>query len=213
MLHSSSQSERDRWNRKQRDADFAGADLRKNADLFLEFAFSEYIRPLYLHGGTALDLAGGIGRHSIWMARQGWEVTLIDISEVGVAKARQNAGPLAPHIDFVLDDLTHFDASQTAAGKQHAGAFDVVMNFFYLERKIFPELVNALRPGGLLIYKTYTAAQAELADGPKNPCHLLESGELERLAGKLEILHHRERIGETATAELVARKKTVGSAV
>ena len=45
-------------------------------------------------------------------------------------RRRQNAGPLAPHIHFVVDDLTRFQASQTAT-------FEVVMAFFYLERKSF----------------------------------------------------------------------------
>ena len=63
--------------------------------------------------------------------------------------------------------------------------FEVVMTFFYLERKIFPQIVRAIRPGGLLIYKTPTSAQAKLdggSRGPKNPAYLLEPGELLQLA-------------------------------
>jgi len=67
-------------------------------DSLLARAFSKFIRPLFPAGENALDLAGGGGRHAIWLARQGWEVTLIDISETGVEQARQKAGPLASHI-------------------------------------------------------------------------------------------------------------------
>src|ERR1035438_834616 len=192
----SSSSEREHWNQKYREVPEAWLE----PDPFLPCAFSEYIRPVFPKGGTALDLAGGAGRHAIWLAKQGWEVTLIDISETGVERARQNAGGLASQIHFVVDDLTGFAASQTQ--------FDVVMAFFYLERKIFPEMVKAIRPGGLLVYKTLTLAQLKLAGGPKDPAHLLEKDELLRLADGLEVLHYREEVAKKATAELVARKLT-----
>jgi len=192
---SDSDDERERWNQKYREA----PDAWMTPDPFLPRAFSEYILRLFPHGGSALDFAGGAGRHAIWLAQQGWEVTLIDISETGVEQARQNAGPLASHIHFVVDDLTHFKASQTQ--------FEVVMAFFYLERAIFSEIVKAVRPGGLLLYKTHTLAQAKLAGGPKNPAHLLEFGELLQLANGLRILHYREEMAGKATAQLVARKE------
>jgi SAM-dependent methyltransferase len=196
---SDSDDERERWNQKYREA--PGAWLIP--DPFLPRAFSEYILPLFPHGGNALDLAGGAGRHAIWLAQQDWKVTLIDISETGVEQARQNAGPLASHIQFVVDDLTCFKAAQT----EFEARFEVVMAFFYLERKIFSEIVKAVRPGGLLIYKTLTLEQAKLADGPKNPAHLLQPGELLQLADGLRILHYQEEVAEKATAELVARKE------
>jgi SAM-dependent methyltransferase len=195
--------EAERWNHKYRDAPTAWTST---PDSLLVHAFSEYILPLYPEGGRALDLAGGAGRHAIWLAKQGWEVTLMDISDAGVEHARQRAGTLASHIDFVVCDLTGFKASQTHV----APGFEVVMAFFFLERKIFPELLRAMRPGGLLIYKTYTSRQAKLG-GPRNPAHLLESGELLRLVTGLRVLHYRERVAETATVELVARKVATGT--
>lgn len=165
--------ERERWNHKYRDAPTTG---RSSPDPFLVHAFSEYMQPLYPEGGRALDLAGGAGRHAVWLAKQGWEVTLIDISEAGVEQARQIAGPLASHIDFVVGDVNEFKASQTHATLSHLAdsnvthGFEAVMVFFYLERKIFPELLQAIRPGGLLIYKTYMSMEAKL-NGPKNPAH------------------------------------------
>jgi SAM-dependent methyltransferase len=173
--------------------------------------FSEYILPLFPQGGSALDLAGGAGRHAIWLAKQGWDVTLIDISETGVAEARQNAGPLASHMHFVVDDLTRFKASQTQIGGRPDARFEVVMAFFYLQRNIFPEMVKAMRPGGMLVYKTYTAAQAKPAGDPRNPAHLLEPGELLQLARELRVLHYREVVSENATAELVAWKENPGT--
>jgi len=191
----SASTERERWNQKYREN--PGAWLEP--DPFLAWAFSEYIQPLFPRGGSALDLAGGAGRHSIWLAKQGWEVTLIDLSETGVELARQNAGPLASHIHCVIDDLTQFRASQTQ--------FDVVMGFFYLDRNIFPEIVKALRPGGVLLYKTYTTDQLKLPGGPKDAAHLLAPGELLRLVGGMRVLHSCEKVAEKATAEIVTRKE------
>ena len=153
----SSLQERERWNRKYRES----PDSWLEPDPFLPLAFSQFVRPRFPAAGHALDLAGGAGRHAIWLAKQGWEVTLIDISETGVENACRNAGPWAPDIRFVVDDLTHFEASQTQ--------FDLVMAFFYLERKIFPQIVRALRPGGMLIYKTYMAAKTGQSCWPEEP--------------------------------------------
>jgi tellurite methyltransferase len=191
----SSLNERERWNKKYRES--PGSWLEP--DPFLPLAFSEYIQPLFPTAGHALDLAGGAGRHAIWLVKEGWEVTLVDIAKAGLDQAGQSAGPLASRVHCVEADLACFEASQTQ--------FDLVMVFFYLERRIFPEIVKAIRPGGLLICKTLTRAQLELPDGPKDPAYLLEEGELPRLAESLQVLHYRELIAEKATAELVARKK------
>ena len=192
---STSGEERERWNQKYREAPGSWNE----PDTFLLHAFSEYVGPQFPAGGKALDLAGGAGRNAIWLAQQGWDVTLIDISETGVEQAREKAGPLASHVHFVVDDLTGFTAAQMQ--------FDLVMAFFYLDRKIFPEIVKAIRPGGLLIYKTLTLEQLKLEGGPKDPEHLLASGELLQLAEGLQVLHYREEIARKATAELVARKR------
>jgi SAM-dependent methyltransferase len=194
--------EREYWNRKY--SETSGASTWTVPDPFLPRAFREFVLPRFPNGGSALDLAGGAGRHSIWLAKEGWEVTLIDISEVAVEQARQSAGPFASRIHSVVHDLTHFKASQTKL----EAAFEVVMSFFYLERTIFSEILKALRPDGLFIYKTRTLVQAELEGGPKDPAHLLLPGELLELATGLRVLHYQEKIAKKATVELVAKKET-----
>ncbi len=192
-----SNAQRESWDRRYREA--SGTRTWMEPDDFLLRVFSDWIRPAFPEGGSALDLAGGAGRNAIWLAGQGWKVTLIDISETGIEQARQHAGPLATHMHFVVDDLTDFKASQNQ--------FDVVMAFFYLDRQIFPEIVKAVKPGGLLIYRTLTVEQLKLTGGPKDRAYLLEPEELLRLADGLQVLHYREEVAKKATAELVARRE------
>src|SRR5579862_5496107 len=130
MSLSIASDEREFWNRKYREAPGSWNE----PDSFLLHAFSQYIRPQFPEGGTALDFAGGAGRNAIWLAQQDWNVTLIDISETGVEQARKKAGPLTSQIHFVVDDLTRFKAAQ-----MH---FDLVMTFFYLDRQIFSEIIK-----------------------------------------------------------------------
>ena len=192
---SSQPEEGERWNEKYR----SHPENWIEPDGFLLWAFRKFIQSAFPNGGRALDFAGGAGRHALWLAQQGWDVTLIDISETGVELARQKTGPLTPHVHLVVDDLTHFQAPQTR--------FDVVMVFYYLDRLIVPELARALRPGGLLLYKTYTLEQLKLGRGPSDPSRLLALGELKRMMSGLQILWDREVLNEKATAEVIARKQ------
>jgi tellurite methyltransferase len=191
----SSSEQRERWNEKYRSSPASWLE----PDAFLPWAFSRFIQPAFPDGGKALDFAGGAGRHALWLAQQGWDVTLIDISETGVALAQQKAGPLARRLHCVVDDLTGFRASQNQ--------YDLVMVFYYLDRTIFPEIVRSLRPGGFLLYKTHTLEQLKRARGPKDAAYLLEPGELVRLASGLRVLWEREEVSEKATAEIVAKRE------
>jgi tellurite methyltransferase len=70
-----------------------------------------------------------------------------------------------------------------------------------------PQIADALRPGGILIYKTYTREQLKMVGGPTHPMHLLEPNELQGAFSQLRILHYVETIEDKAVAELVARKE------
>jgi hypothetical protein len=84
--------------------------------------------------------------------------------------------------------------------------YDLVVVFFFLQRDLFPALTAALKPGGFLIYKTYTTEQKHFIGGPSHPMFLLEPNELLRAFPSLRVLHYHETIREKGVAELVARK-------
>ena len=188
------EDERAEWDRRYGEGSHSSLD----PDPFLVSSYEEFIEPLFPHAGDTLDVAAGLGRHSIWLAQRGWHVTLKDISEVGIGKARVNAGSFAERIDFRVSDVSNFEA-----GKRQ---YDLIVVFFYLERKIFPELAKALKPGGLLLYKTYTRLQPKFGGGPTHPMHLLEENELLRAFPQLTVLDYHETVHDRGVAEFVGRK-------
>jgi len=88
--------------------------------------------------------------------------------------------------------------------------YDVIVVFSYLHRPLFPAIVNALRPAGLLFYETFTAAQAARGK-PSRPDFLLQPGELLERVGSLQLLRYREGDFEGRDlASVVARRARLG---
>ncbi len=188
-------NEREAWNQRYRDGSHGG----NGPDPFLIQSCEEYIQPLFPAGGRALDVAGGTGRHSVYLAERAWQVTLADISEVGVERARERAKRHGVKVDFLIGDTRDL-----AFGRER---FDVVMVFFYLERDIVPALGAALSPGGLIVYKTYTHEHEKFAiHGLSHPMYFLGDNELLHAFPGFRVLHYRESVHERGIAELVARK-------
>ena len=197
MDDATEERERDKWNQRY----LEGTHGNLSPDSLLIDAFDRYIEPLFPNAGVALDIAGGTGRHAIFLAKKGWKVRLTDIAEAGIANARQNADSLASRIDFRVEDLTRFDGARES--------YDLILVFFFLRREMFPELVKALKPGGLLIYKGYTRGQAKFCDDPTNPNYLFRKNELLDSFRELQVLHYAELIRDCGRAELVGRKVSV----
>jgi SAM-dependent methyltransferase len=186
------------WNRKYAEA----PEKWLEPDSFLVYAYEKFLsdRP----PGLALDVAGGAGRHAIWLASRGWKVRIIDISGVGLQLARENAakalGPARAEESIMVEacDLN----SVRDLGKQ---LYDLVLVFRFLNRELFPALVRALKPGGTVIYSTYTIAQLNFAKGPRDARFLLQPDELRQAFAALRILHYEEKAQDKGVAELVAR--------
>ena len=189
------QNEREAWNQRYRDGSHGGS----GPDPFLIKSYEEFIQPLFPAGGSALDVAGGTGRHAVYLAERDWRVTLADISELGIERASDLATRRGVTIDFLIGD-----ARSLEFGRER---FDIVMVFFYLEREIFPALCAAMRPGGLIVYKTYTHEHEKFASrGLSHPMYFLGDNELLHAFPGFRVLHYRESVHERGIAELVARK-------
>lgn len=111
--------------------------------------------------GAALDIACGEGRNAIWLAQQAWDVTGVDFSSVGIAKAAQIAGDT--DVDWVVADVVSFQPAQ---------AFDLVIIFYlHLDEPDFASVlthaVDVVKPGGTLFGVGH--AVRNLTDGYGGP--------------------------------------------
>ena len=120
--------------------------------------------PLLPPGSHVLDIACGHGRHVHWLAGAGHRITAIDRDPALLA-------PLAGFADTLVADL-EADPWPLAGSR-----FDAVIVTNYLWRALFPALLAAVAPGGLLIYETFALAHAALGR-PRRPEFLLRPGEL-----------------------------------
>jgi SAM-dependent methyltransferase len=157
-----------------------------------------YHQHLLPRSGGALDVACGRGRHALWLAARGLVVHAIDRDAQAIADLNRVSSERALDIRPRVFDL------ETGSPQLPERAFDLVVVFNYLHRPLFAALIAALRPGGLLIYETFTRAQAARGK-PTNPAFLLEPGELRRLVEPLEVMAEREgTFGERDIASIVA---------
>jgi len=192
--------EKSMWNKKYSE----GSHGSLQPDPFLVAAYQEFLSTA--SPGLALDVAGGVGRHAIWLAQRGWRVKLMDISETGVKQAEENAKQTGTALS-ITTEVRDLNSEQDLGREQ----YDLVVVFFFLQRELFPAMAAAVKPGGFLIYKTYTAEQSRFAGGsfksePSHPMFLLEPNELLHAFPSLRVLHYHESIQERGVAELVARK-------
>ena len=84
--------------------------------------------------------------------------------------------------------------------------FELILCFNYLQRSLFVPMERALRPGGMLVYETYTVEQLAFPEGPHTPDYLLRPYELRDAFGSLETLFYRELRTGKGIASLLARK-------
>ena len=157
--------------------------------------------------GRALDVACGRGRHALWLAERGLDTVAVDRDAAAIEALDQEARRRALPIDARVQDLETGDPSLGDA------LYDAIVVVHYLHRPLFPALIRALRPGGLLFYDTFTRAQAARGK-PTNPAFLLDSGELRTLVAPLEILREREGDYEgRLVASVVAKAPSTAFAV
>jgi SAM-dependent methyltransferase len=155
--------------------------------------------------GSALDLACGAGRHSLFLAERGWSVLALDASRAGISRLEDEARRrgLAHLVRAGIVDLE-------SPAFEVQGEYDLVCDFYFLHRPLFAQVRRAVRPGGLF------AAALHVRRGDTGR-FLLEPGELRALFGDWEILLDRESAAAQpghrhAVAELIVRRPARGPA-
>lgn len=180
-----SDEDREKWNARYANPDRARSD---------ESPFLSSCLEALPRRGRALDVAGGAGRNAVVLARHGLEVTMVDISEVGLDIARKRADSDGLTIETVARDLEHEPLPE--------GPWDVIVSMLFLRRNLLSEYGRLLAPGGFLIFLQPTVDNLERHPRPPRP-FLLEARELDEVAAGLEVIH--QSLGWTAEGQHEAR--------
>lgn len=162
--------------------------------------------------GKVLDVASGSGRHALFLASLGYQVVAIDRDEQALAQL--SASARVRHLTGISSRALDLEQPQEPALGHEA--YDAILVFFYLNRPLFPYLIDALKPGGVLLYETFTIDNHVRHRHPKRREFCLAPCELLRLTTGLRILHYDEGLHEGTsgsesvyTAQLAAQKPSV----
>jgi len=152
--------------------------------------------------GKALDLAMGVGQNAIFLAQNGYEVFGIDSSQVAVEKAKAYAKEKSVSVKAIKADLATYTLPENE--------YDVILNFYFLERSLIPQIKKALKKGGMVVFETYTMEHKKY-DKPFNQDYLLQENELLLSFIDFKIIFYQEGVVEKdgikkAIASLLAEK-------
>jgi SAM-dependent methyltransferase len=189
-----SEESRARWDLKYEQ----GLPSLTEPDPFFVSACEQFVCPLFPNAGMALDLAGGLGRHALWLASRSWQVTVVDLSDVAIRKLSHAALEQNLKLELLVADASDYNFEPSR--------FDLIVLFYHLDRHLFPKMVSALKPGGLLICKMSLRWNSN-GESTRATTHPLERNELPSLLPELHVLSHQERpIRDRGVVELVGTK-------
>ena len=143
-------------------------------------------------GATVLDLAAGSGRNALFFAARGHHVTAVDIDLSRL--------PPAENVERLEADLENGNPWPLAG--RRFGAATVTK---YLHRPLMPDLLQAVEPGGVLLYETFMEGNERLGK-PSSPAFLLKDGELlDLVRGKFSVIAYEARLIGEPTMAMVQR--------
>lgn len=153
--------------------------------------------------GRALDLGAGEGRHALWLARRGWQVTAVDFSAVGIDRAREQPG--GDGVEWIVDDVRTW---HPVPGR----TYDLVLvAYLHLADEGFHRATSWLAPGGALVVVGHALRNMrDGVGGPRDPRLLYTEERLREAATGLHIerlgeVHRDTRDGIAIDLQLVAR--------
>ena len=183
-----SEDDRERWN--ERWAERGQGTAHRSMVI-------ELVEPWLPASGRALSVGGGGSTESLALAAAGLDVTVVDVSDVGLAAARA----VAEAQGYCIATICYLDVEPPPAGP-----WDVIVDANYLNWDLFPRLRRELRPGGgILAIAIATVTNLQRSPKPARQ-HLLDHNQILELAGDLTVVHHSEdwRANGRHEAHLVA---------
>ncbi len=180
-------------------------DTRYREGFYSDDVTTHNLLVLFAHqikGSQVIDVAMGMGRDAIYLARKGYFVVGIEKSQEAIKLAQETIRKEGPMFYPVRGDVSMIPIK--------AGSADCITVFYFLLKEAVPNILDLLRPGGLLIYETYLKRQNNLGlERKMNPAYLLDDGELLRYLKGFDLLFYEEVIVE----EKEGRRKAVARAV
>ena len=158
--------------------------------------------------GRALDVASGPGRNSAFLARRGFIVDAVDNSREGLLMADRllrgepGDGDIRDRVNLIQGDLTQYVVKSRR--------YDLIVNFYYLDRGLLVDLIRGLKEGGYLVFETFTKNHQGFTC-ESNPDRYLDENELLGLCRDMHVIFYREgTVVENrqvkVIAQLIARK-------
>lgn len=161
--------------------------------------------------GLILDVAAGRGRNTLYLLSQGSQVEAIDRDAEALAELTASAK--VRHLSGLTTRVLDLEADPDRPPSLGQAAYDAVIVSYYLHRPLFPSLIDALKPNGILLYETFTIDNYFRHRHPRRWEFCLAPNELLRLTSPLRVLHYDEGehdgghgSGASYTARLVAQK-------
>ncbi len=179
--------DRQKWNSRYND------DTKANAPTDNVIKYHDRVTP-----GPALDIACGNGRNSIFLAKKGFTVDAVDISNIATDRLKDR------HADI---NTLCMDLDTWEIPRDH---FQLIINVRFLDRRLFPQMQEGLKKGGLLIFESFLEGTDDEGQ-PHHRSYLLRKNELLHAFLNLHILFYEERkechnYQNSLMATLVARK-------
>lgn len=167
-------SKRQKWDDAYRDADYSGATAAQVVTDNLHLLPVE---------GDALDLACGRAGNAQLLAQQDLNVDAVDFSTILLEGLSSFVKEQRLNINCIQRDIE----SDGLSDKK----YDVIVVSYFLNRELFSEIIDALKPNGLLFYQTWSQLAVD-DSGPGNPKFRLEAGELLKLCASMRVLLYSE---------------------
>ena len=196
-----SQADRDKWNARF----LAGAyEARTHPGALLE----HWAGRLQVTGPAprAIDLACGSGRNALFLARRGWHVDAVDISQVALERLRAIADAEGLPVNCVERDLEPASSALDGFADRH---YDLALSIRYTDIPLVEALPRVLAHGGHLIAEMHLNTDNPVA-GPRSPRFRVVPGELREAGSALELLHYREGLVTDPDGRTVALAQLVG---
>ena len=145
----------------------------------------------------ALDLAMGEGRIGVYLATQGFDVLGLDISPIGLNKAQQLAKHLNTTIQTRVVDLENYQLEKNF--------YDVIICTYYMQRDLFDQIKDSLRPGGMVLIETFNTDYLKYSRFPKK--YLLKHNELLEIFKDFKVIRYQAYDdGKEAFSSIIAQK-------